>query len=133
MIGDWQTFEPTATWARFESLVAVPEARWGHRLEIALVVGGKTGSTLLDDVVVRRRCRAKERVPRLQLHADFEDCRTDVFTADLGGGTLQAEIPSALQRGRPTGGACQRGDTLPPIVESKAPAGLFQLLPSAER
>ena len=131
-IGDWQTFEPTATWARFESLVAVPEARWGHRLEIALVVGGKTGSTLLDDVVVRQRCRAKERVPRLQLHADFEDCRTDVFTADLGGGTLQAEIPSTFAaRAGQLGALVNVVTPFTPKWKAKLQLGLFQLLPSS--
>ena len=131
-IGDWQTFEPTATWARFESLVAVPEARWGHRLEIALVVGGKTGSTLLDDVVVRQRCRAKERVPRLQLHGDFEDCRTDVFTADLGGGTLQAEIPSTFAaRAGQLGALVNVVTPFTPKWKAKLQLGLFQLLPSS--
>ena len=131
-IGDWKTFEPTATWARFESLVAVPEARWGHRLEIALVVGGKTGSTLLDDVVVRQRCRAKEPVPRLQLHADFEDCRTDVFTADLGGGTLQAEIPSTFAaRAGQLGALVNVVTPFTPKWKAKLQLGLFQLLPSS--
>ena len=131
-IGDWKTFEPTATWARFESLVAVPEARWGHRLEIALVVGGKTGNTLLDDVVVRQRCRAKEPVPRLQLHADFEDCRTEVSTVDLGGGTLQAEIPStfAARAGR-LGALVNVVTPFAPKWKAKLQLGLFQLLPSS--
>ena len=131
-IGDWKTFEPTATWARFESLVAVPEARWGHRLEIAIVVGGKTGNTLLDDVVVRQRCRAKEPVPRLQLHADFEDCRTEVSTVDLGGGTLQAEIPStfAARAGR-LGALVNVVTPFTPKWKAKLQLGLFQILPGS--
>ena len=131
-VGDWKTFEPTATWARFESRVAVPEARWGHRLEIALVVGGKTGSTLLDDVVVRQRCGAKEPVPRLQLHADFEDCRTEVSAVDLGGGTLQTEIPSyfAARAGR-LGALVNVVTPFAPKYNAKLQLGLFKLLPGS--
>ena len=131
-LGDWKSFEPTATWTRFEALVAVPEARWGHRLEIALVVGGKTGSTLVDDVVVRQRCRAKEAVPRLQLHADFEDCRTEVSAVDLGGGTLQAEIPSffAARAGR-LGALLNVVAPFTPKYHAKLQLGLFKVLPTS--
>ena len=72
--------------------MAVPKASWGHRLEVSLVVGGKTGSLLLDDVVVRQRCSAKEPAAKAAVHADFEDCTTEVAALDLGGGSLQAAL-----------------------------------------
>ena len=132
-LGYWKTFEVGAVWTRYEALVAVPEPSWGHRLEVAIVVGGRTGTVLLDDVAVRQRCSAKQQVPRPLVHADFEDCRTEVSALDLGGGSMVAEIPSFFAARTPSrlGALLNVMAPFVPRYNAKLQLGLIQLQPSS--